>query len=403
MSSVQISCMFLLLANLAMGQQEPPNFRSSPRHAAEPLPAASADHLLHLPGLVADRQARRVEIRVESTGIAGGETCEYLVVGPGSSHGYESLFWAQAKPSDVGKALAFIGLPAGQAFAPGTLRFWSKGERVIAQIVETDAAPIRLEALILDRKIGAPLAETGFIVTGSHANFADRHDARAIIPAYNETAAICDLPCRARRAEVYQRYVANPDLRWPAHELATLVLSPEATSHVQDLRLDIGPDCDFDALLSRCYTHIAAGRIPYASVHFDTRLALAQTHEIARMLARIDVDHALHIEPPTAGQLYYRAFLPDPAWRDPAARISQPWELHLNADSATLLKRDGKTTPQPIANSAVLKERLLADSASTGVLLVFAPADMAYGTLLEFLAPIQASHPRIHVFSGDPP
>ncbi|MFT5127383.1 MAG: hypothetical protein ACI8W8_000986, partial [Rhodothermales bacterium] len=92
---------FAISASALLAQEEPPNFRARPKHVT----ASKA--------IVVDREAGRVELRIESTGIAARETCEYLVVGPNSSHGYESLFWAHASASDVRKALALAGIPAG--------------------------------------------------------------------------------------------------------------------------------------------------------------------------------------------------------------------------------------------------------------------------------------------------
>ena len=37
----------------------------------------------------------------------------------------------------------------------------------------------------------------------------------------------------------------------------------------------------------------------------------------------------IRVEPPSPGQLYFKALLPDEAMRPRARRVSQPWELHL--------------------------------------------------------------------------
>ena len=78
--------------------------------------------VLVLPGLVADRKERKVDILVEATGLAGGAVAEFLLVDQSSSHGYEALLWSFAKPSDVHAALLFIGLRPGAPYNPRALR-----------------------------------------------------------------------------------------------------------------------------------------------------------------------------------------------------------------------------------------------------------------------------------------
>jgi hypothetical protein len=393
---------FAISAISLLAQQEPPNFRSQPTHFSKTA-------------LVVDRDAGTVEVRIESTGLSGGETCEYLLVAADSSHGYEALFWAHASASDIRKALIAIGVAAGESLDPPQLRFWGKGALVTATVREDGTKPLAIGEFVFDTKAERSMPDLSFVFTASPR--ADGHDARSIIPAYNESASVFDLPIRARKAEVYRRYVANPNLAWPAHELATLVLQRAPGLQVRELLLEMAVDSfilrepsgkalntenSFSAMLATCFSLIEAGECLYLSVHFAGALSLAQVAEFAAMLARIDVDSAVRIEPPATNQLYYQAFLPDAKWRDPKARDKQPWELHLIAGSTTLVQHDlhwakGASEPEirrreiPIADSATIP-------AHPTVLIIFAPPTMSYAQLMALLGPLKKRHPTMYVF-----
>jgi hypothetical protein len=97
------------------------------RDTANGLTHADNPDILVLPGLVADRRGKHVDLMIESTGLGANEACEYLLVGPGSDHAYEALLWSFASPADIHTALRFIGMPTGSPFDPSSLRYWSKG------------------------------------------------------------------------------------------------------------------------------------------------------------------------------------------------------------------------------------------------------------------------------------
>ena len=70
---------------------------------------AGDTNILVRPGLVADKKARRVEVMVERTALQPNAPCEFTVIDETSDHGYEALLISFAKPSEVHRALQFIG------------------------------------------------------------------------------------------------------------------------------------------------------------------------------------------------------------------------------------------------------------------------------------------------------
>ena len=109
-------------------------------------------NVLILAGLVADKKARRGEVMVERTAVGPNAPCEFTVIGETSDHGCEALLISFAKPSDVHRALQFIGAALGEPFDLGSPRFWAKGEPFVLSIVRTNGPPLRLKKLLLDRR-----------------------------------------------------------------------------------------------------------------------------------------------------------------------------------------------------------------------------------------------------------
>jgi hypothetical protein len=126
---------------------------------------------------------------------------------------------------------------------------------------------------------------------------------------------------------------------------------------------------------------------------------------------------ALRVGPPPAGQLYYQAFLPSPAFRDRTQRPSQPLELHLvkeagQAPRAYLLELEEIWGDSRVP--AIVERRSdHADPAAwfahfgklvepPTVLFLYAPASMSHGEMLPWLAPLLDRLPVVYVFTEGP-
>jgi len=457
--------------------------------------------VLVLPGVVADRREKRIELLAEATGLGPGEIVEFGLIDATSCKGYEALFWSHARGSHVQRALEFIGLEPGEPFDPAGLRFWPKGERVIARVAAWDiedghAEPVRLERLIVNERTGRTLPERGFVFVGSPAvepprgqqqptaagdraspatragaHPADVMEPKSILSIYNSPITVLDVPARAPQHAVYGTQVVGPAYCFAAHELVRVVLEPEhkdGRHRVVELELRIRPDrhieaasaqagqragpaagvefvlTDRQAMPACAERHLVAvvgvferlvrqGCDPFVTVRFDPELSLHRVREVCRLLAAIDTEQGIHVEPPPPGELYYQALLPDAALLDPEKRVIDPWELHLTkADpdaaqgggtatgplaarlvrhessyASRTAKRACHTVAYEIRSPAELLGRLRAEAqqrAASGrrsappVLLVFASGDVTYGQLMELLRPVQPTHHVIHVF-----
>lgn len=464
--SLRLLSLFAVFTCVAIGQDTYDDFGPQPqgakkaaeRYVANQKKYADNEDVLVLPGLVAKRQEGRVEILIESTGVTSGDATEFLVVYTESSHGYETLFWSHAKPSDIHRALEFIGLRAGGASNPAALRFWSKGARINAyvQLGRREEETLHLENLIYDRYEERPLEERGFIFTGSmmvtapdksgrSVYAADQYDPYSIISAFNDPASVLDVGWQVSKQEAYKTYMANPELTTEgveAHKLYKLILEPaneRGQSNIKNLTLKIEgrktfilqdrqsgkrltPESTIDAALGVCRDMIDAGKELYVTLRFSDSMELGKIRPICAALGMLDQPGALRIEPPMEGRLYYRSFLPDEEWRKPENRRSQAWEIHLKRQDDKLTAnmvfnepvwKDGNIDPEYKKHSfstptgEAVRERLDKDAQKRKnqdkrelppVLMVYAPADLNYGRLLDFLGPALETHNTVHIF-----
>ena len=173
-----LTAWLLLLASPLLAQEVDPD-RSKPKgHEANRQLSLKAHESnlknftddkdkLVLPGLVADKIPKRVEVMVERTAVGRSAPCEFTVVGETSDHAYEALLISFAKPGDVHRALQFIGTESGETYDPGSLRYWARGEPFALSLARSNAQPVRLEQLLVDRRTGQTVREEGFLFTGA--------------------------------------------------------------------------------------------------------------------------------------------------------------------------------------------------------------------------------------------
>jgi hypothetical protein len=417
--------------------------------------ANEADHLFVRRGLVADRTTRTVMLDAEATGLKARDIVEFPIIAESSGHDYEALLMAFAKPSEIVAALEFIGVPRGRPATPEALALWPKGERVRVSVEFPDGQRRPIEELILDvRNDSQPLPVLGFIHAGSTWTVrdgqphcaADDVGPGSVASSYNESTTVLDMPRLAQQGEVYERFVANPSALLEKDAFVTLWISPEPRpvdhpKRVMDLTLVVtSPEGAMEIAAAR-FTLLGAGqgadsatgqpladvlrtlraflpdRDPYVTLDLGDSLSVRAATDLASVLAVLDNEDGMRIEPPKAGQLYYKAFAPRAEWRDRAQRVTQPCELRFargtdGKPTATLvrieeiwsenpdnLRPDLKVHEQPIADPGALPAALVATKVELPVLLVFASGDMTLGALRPYLRAVQTTHPNVHVFA----
>ncbi len=430
--------------------------------AREAYEANRAEHegnpdVLVLPGLVADRKARTVEVLAESTGLRAGETIEFLLIDSGSAHGYEAVLWSHAKPSDVHRALEFIGLEPGSPVNPAALRFWAHGDPVILTVRTEAGDAFPIEQMILDREENDTLPEEGFIFTGSMRvpppdgrgdpiYAADVYDPRSVASIYNEPTAVLDIPRQVDQSEVFGNQVVNPEIVLDHGTLVTVVMTPapeDARPPRRDLELSVdrpeGEAATVYRLTDAADTVLAEspgltealrevlgpqedGGMTFLTLSLGDRVPVTDAARTATLVGMMEMMGRVRVHPPVDGELYYRAFTPSRQWREPAGRPAQPWEIHLSREDDALrgemvwhetvwpeagftptFERHAFPVPDPAAVRARLdtsaREREEAGQRPLpAVLLVFTPPDLTYGEVRAFVRPSLETHGTVYVF-----
>ena len=447
---------------------------------AEQKRAAGNTNVWVARGVVADRAARKVEFVAEATGLDAGAIAEFLVVGETSEKDYEALTVSFARAADICHALEFLGLPRGRPVKPSICQFWPRGERVQAtmrQLGRDGKAGVPLLNCLQDKRPNSVLPENlvyaGSCWTGAVCR-ADENSPGALISTYNEPAVVLDVPNRSPQGEVYGNLVLSQEGKFDSGTLLVIELTPDPLPNgmprVVDVSLDVHCraeaaggglallECvtrgaepalgattnDVKRAMERLATLAKAGRDPFVTITLDDALAVGAVRDLARVLALVEGPGGLRIEAPPAGQVYYKAFLPDERWRPRLDRPSQPWELRVarnqqGAWSCTLVQiledwsKEGQLTPDltptdfPLARPEELpgKIRELVDAQVVAVkqklakagkpvtadyvdqlatlkrintLFVFAPPDAPLGTFMPAVRLVHDTLPQVHVF-----
>jgi hypothetical protein len=398
------------------------------------------DYLI-LPGLLANRKDKTVRLYARATGLAAGDPVEFFIIPADSGKDYESLTVAFVKPSEVNRALQFIGMKGGRSVNYNNNEYWPKGERVL-MTVEWASHHVRAEELVLDTRTKKPLPLTGLVFTGSYTIkpedgakemfAADVSDSRSIASVYNERSTVLDLPYQWPQGQVYGLLKPNPDHKLEAGAPIQILLEPEhkdGKTRVRDLALKVlqkdhytlldssnkplASDIDLVHLLAEFGKFTETAQDPFVTIDVSGNLNLQQVHEFFSLIQTLDRETGIRVEAPPPGQLYYRAFFPDEQWRDRTKRLGRPWELHPNVGNANgslsgtlILPADdidnngGKGDLKFVVNSAEELAKTLKEKSDrwSQTVYIFAPPDLKYGALLDFIRPAMKTHPGVYIF-----
>lgn len=411
-------------------------------HADEP-------HMRVRRGLLADRKAGFVEIDAEASGLPPHDPVEFIVISESSGHDYESLAISHARPSEIHEAMRFIGMEPGQPYNPRALRYSPKGERVIITFhwEDDDGAThaYRAEEMVRDDRTESHLVMEGFVFVGSQwldedgdrVYAADAYGPQSIVSIYNEPTTVFDVPRDVPQRDVYGFLRPYPDRQASYGRLLRIRIEPESRDgqrRVAEVTLAIRPgagetpihltllDADdvplhdghaLHQVLSALNRIAEEGQTPFLSLDLHDDTPLKEIRDLLNLLRAFQAEGELHIEPPQPGDLFYRAFLPVEEHRERENRPSQALELHLtrSEDGLTgrvvLIEDDRRRREEPFdpviteyaaPTPAALSETLADIQHRLPVLLVFAPGDMTYGTVMQWVRPVLDSHPMIHLF-----
>ena len=366
-------------------------------------------------GVVADRAARTVTFLMEATGISLTEPVEFFAIGPLSDRAYESFGVTVASPAAIAAAVESIGVPQGVACDPFLARFWPQGERLVltATPYGGDAAPIPLAELLTDKQAkeeGAILAEP-LAYTGGARDAANRPVAATNIPCavfalYSHGPSILQLNGRFDQSTTYGRFVAAKPFQ--VGTLLEMKLTWDGVRHVK-ARTPMLTATNVGEVLQNLKADAMPGSDLFVRPAFDESVTVARAAEIAKAFEMLD-GNGLKMNGTAKDQFFYRAFLPDPAWRNREGRLFQPFEIRLASDGSrtfTFVEEDWSgdgldPVLKPKTRTVSDWSELPACLAQTGeqgekvtVAFVYAPADMPVTRLSPI---VKALVPRIGTF-----
>ena len=301
----------------------------------------------HAPdGVAVDVPAHTVRILAEATGLGPADTAEFFAIGPLSDRSYESFFVTVASPSAIADAIERAGVPRGVPPDIAGARLWPCGEKLTlsATPVSTNApggsrscATVLAFADLLndvaEKEEGAILHAPGIYTGGardaSGAVVAATNIPCAVFALYSHTPSLLQLNGQFDQSTVYGRFHAKK--AYPAGSLFELTLRWDGRTAV--LRRDVALTVSTLKEKLTALRADAAAHDLFVRLSFGEGTTVGEAAEIAGALSLVD-GKGLKMDGPPPGQFFFRAFLPDPAWRARPGRMFQPFEVHVAADGA---------------------------------------------------------------------
>ena len=302
-------------------------------------------------GVAVDVTTRTVRILVEATGLGPADTAEFFAIGPLSDRSYESFFVTVASPAAIADAIERVGVPRGVPPDIAGARLWPCGEKLTLTATPvsmneaggsrscataTNAPVLAFADLLADKAekeegaiLSAPVVYTGGARDASGAVVAATNIPCAVFALYSHTPSLLQLNGQFDQSTVYGRFHAKK--KWPAGSLFELALRWDGRTTVlrRDVELTV-PTLKEKLMALRAD---AAAHDLFVRMSFGGGTTVGEAAEIAGALSLVD-GKGLKMDSPPPGKFFFRAFLPDPAWRERPGRMFQPFEVHVAADGA---------------------------------------------------------------------
>ncbi len=419
------------------------------------------DDVLLRPGLLADRSQGRVVFQALATrpdlpveffviGERSGHDYEALAISLARPlHVHEGLEFIGLRPGRPVDGERLELWPRGDRVEM-TFRWTPAVNDAGKQTAEEMAR--RVEELIVDTRTGHTLPGYGFVFAGSRritlddgqeVYAADAFEPFSIASNYNDPFTVLDMPWRVSKGAIYEYLLTHPSwnplegarvevelvprhpvghggelpLRLPVRSLPGQagVESGEWALHLLDTRGEaVHEGQHLVQVLAYLNEVTESGYDPFIRVEPDPALPIAGVQRLYALLEGLTGPDGIRLEPPGEEDLFYRAFLPDARFRHREQRPGTAWELFLfpstTATTGTLHRLqwdfapgDEGTEPRmaeevyAVDSPSQLRQKLDEHGPGIRVILIFAPPETTYGTLLEFTRVARETHPTLYV------
>ena len=370
-------------------------------------------------GVVVDGAARTVMFLAEATGVSEVDPVEFFAIGPLSDRAYESFAVSVASPAAIAAGLDAIGVPRGLPIDPRRSRFWPQGDGVeFSARILGEGKDLALGDLISDERAAeeGAILERPLVATGGSRDSSGAVDAATNMPCavfalYSHAPSLLQLDGAFDQSGVYGRFHAKR--RHKAGDLFEFSIKygggrGKPPSKAEERTVRIAKGADLAPVFADLRKRTETVRL-YARLEFAPDVPLSEAVNVARAFELVD-GAGVRMNGAAPGQFFYRAFLPDPAWRKREGRIFQPFEVHVSAGARKFVHVEEDYSGAGI--DPVLKPHetpfaawtdippLIAKTgaAKVDVLFLFAPPDTPVGELTPILAPLVSRIATFYIF-----
>lgn len=334
-----------------------------------------------------DAEKHSVSIEAVSAGCADDATIEFLLVGPGSDNGYESVFLTKATPAEIADAFDKAGVPRGLPVDFRGAAFWPAGVRLEMTPTFTDIVrDVRKEVL-------PPIAYTGGSRLADGTPVASTNEPCAVFALYGCEQSLIQFDDNLDQSATYGRFHLAREI--PEGERRTITFTWNGDETWRPYTMRLAPGGLAKAVADA--RDASAGRELSVTTDFSSDLTVAEARTCAKAIEMLD-SRTVKINGCAKGEFFYRAFLPNVEWRERKNRLGQPPEVHFAADGRIRvceIQEDwsGDETDLEPKLTVIATEytdvQTAADAASklaerTSVVLMFAPPTMKLERLYEF-------------------
>ena len=270
--------------------------------------------------VVFDPAARSVSFTASSTDCGEDTSLEFLIVGPDSDRGYESMFVADDPVQDIAAAFDRAGIPRGKPYDRSSCVFWPEGA--------TLSIEPSFDSLVADSQDRIP----GIVYTAGSRAGNDVPDAATNMPSavfalYNCPQSLLQIDDSLEQSPTYGRF--KPARKIAKGEKATFTFRWNGKTDTKSISLPVRPGELEKTIL---YLKSEAAKSPLSAVpDFSPSLTVAEAVKAAQALSMVE-SRRIKINGVKEGQFYYRAYEPLEKWRDRRERLAQPPEVRFLPD-----------------------------------------------------------------------
>ena len=252
-------------------------------------------------GVTFDAEKHSVTFTAVSTDCGLDMQLEFLFVGPGSDHDYESMFVTDAPVREIAAAFDKAGIPRGRPFDPDAWRLWPVG----VELELEPAFPTLVREMRGDKTPGIVYASGTRCADGSPA--ADTNMPSAVFALYNCPQSLVQLDDSLDQSPTYGRF--QPAEKIAKGERRTFTVRWNGKANTTATTLRVTRD-GFAAELARLKElSKEKGGCLDVLCDFSPEMTLADAAKASEALAMID-SQAVKLCGAPEGQYYFRAYLP---------------------------------------------------------------------------------------------